>query len=119
MYRLSLLKARCLWPRMLISSIIINIGVQIVYIESNNAYYIEQCMTKIIEEVQPCSERAIQNWNLNHSYFVPSKLSTCCANWQVYECFIQAALVSCLVLPIRFIYNPHDVPRETDWMYIV
>lgn len=91
MYTLSLLKAKCLWPMIII--IIINIGIHIVYIESNNSYYIEQCMAKIVEDVQPCSERAIQNWNLNHSYFVPSKLSTCCANWEVYECFIQAALV--------------------------
>lgn len=63
---------------------------------NSNYYYIEQCMTKIIDEIQPCSEQAVQNWNLNHSYFVPSRLSTCCANWEVYECFIQAALVSVL-----------------------
>nr|XP_027204726.1 uncharacterized protein LOC113798394 [Dermatophagoides pteronyssinus] len=62
-------------------------------------------MTKIIDEIQPCSEQAVQNWNLNHSYFVPSRLSTCCANWEVYECFIQAALTGCTLFEFQAIVN--------------
>lgn len=91
---------------------------------NSNYYYIEQCMTKIIDEIQPCSEQAVQNWNLNHSYFVPSRLSTCCANWEVYECFIQAALVS-VSMRIKFFSfhsksNSIDLSiNQTDWMYIV
>lgn len=60
----------------------------------NQTYHVEQCMSKIIEVVQPCSQRAVNNWNLNHTMFVPSKMSTCCANWEVYDCFVQASLVS-------------------------
>ena len=64
----------------------------------NQTYHVEQCMSKIIEVVQPCSQRAVNNWNLNHTMFVPSKMSTCCANWEVYDCFVQASLVSCKII---------------------
>ncbi|KAH9394699.1 hypothetical protein TYRP_004756 [Tyrophagus putrescentiae] len=58
-------------------------------------------MAKIFEVIQPCSERAVSNWNLNHSLFVPSRLSTCCANWEVYDCFIIASLESCSLLEFQ------------------
>ncbi|KAI2807694.1 hypothetical protein BLOT_005633 [Blomia tropicalis] len=64
----------------------------------NQTYHVEQCMSKIIEVVQPCSQRAVNNWNLNHTMFVPSKMSTCCANWEVYDCFVQASLDNCNLL---------------------
>ena len=60
---------------------------------SNPSIHVDQCMAKIVDLVQPCNQQAISNWNLNHSLFVPSKLSVCCANWQAYTCFLKASLV--------------------------
>lgn len=57
--------------------------------------YVRQCMSKIIENIQPCSERVVVKYNLNHTHFVPSKLSTCCANYEMFACFVQSSLETC------------------------
>ena len=57
--------------------------------------YVRQCMAKIIENIQPCSDRVVVKYNLNHTHFVPSKLSTCCANYEMFQCFVQSSLESC------------------------
>lgn len=65
------------------------------------SYHIEQCMMKILDTIQECSQRAVQLWNLNHSLYVPSNLSTCCANWEVFNCFMTASLEYCTLLEFQ------------------
>ncbi|UXI19480.1 hypothetical protein NH340_JMT05423 [Sarcoptes scabiei] len=91
----------------LLLCVIVGVWIQVDFFDPihGNLHDIQQCLMKIVDEVQPCSENAINNWNLNHSFFVPSRMSVCCANWEVYECFIQAALNSCTLYEFQSIVN--------------
>ncbi|KPM03390.1 hypothetical protein QR98_0018210 [Sarcoptes scabiei] len=61
----------------LLLCVIVGVWIQVDFFDPihGNLHDIQQCLMKIVDEVQPCSENAINNWNLNHSFFVPSRMS--------------------------------------------